>query len=64
MARIRELAKSQGLAWDNNWFFEIPDNAAAYRSGEQNGSGDRKRAECVELSGNKSVMSRECVAKS
>lgn len=24
MRRIRELARSRGVAWDNNWFFEAP----------------------------------------
>ncbi len=24
LARIREAAKSRGLAWDDAWFFEMP----------------------------------------
>ena len=27
-ARIRDLARKRKIAWDNNWFFEVPKNVA------------------------------------
>jgi predicted transcriptional regulator len=29
MGRIREEARSRGIAWDDTWFFETPNSVAA-----------------------------------
>lgn len=29
MARIRDEARKRGLAWEDRWFFEIPESATA-----------------------------------
>ena len=31
-SRIRRLATERGIDWDNNWFFEVPENKAPERA--------------------------------